>query len=234
MRTLATALVFGLAVVAVFALTGMFGDSSTDLPGSYEDYREQTTACGADQPPPEQVMSFPEPEPQTDITADSEVTATIVTSCGEIVLELNPSDSPDTVNSFVFLAREGYFDGQVIHRISEDFVFQTGDPVANGTGGPGYVIADEYPDDDFVYEPGVVAMANRGARSTGSQFFVVVGEDGQFLTNQFNVLGRVVSGDDAISQIMAVPTAVAPGSNEKSLPLESVYIESITIDVAGS
>lgn len=234
MRTLATALVFGLAVVAVFALTGMFGDSSTDLPGSYEDYREQTTACGADQPPPEQVMSFPEPEPQTDITADSEVTATIVTSCGEIVLELNPSDSPDTVNSFVFLAREGYFDGQVIHRISEDFVFQTGDPVANGTGGPGYVIADEYPDDDFVYEPGVVAMANRGARSTGSQFFVVVGEDGQFLTNQFNVLGGVVSGDDAISQIMAVPTAVAPGSNEKSLPLESVYIESITIDVAGS
>ncbi len=233
-RTLATALVFGLAVVAIFAFTGMFGGSSTDLPGSYEDYRDQTTACGAEQPPAEQVMSFPEPEAQTDITADSEVTATIVTSCGEIVLELNTSGAPETVNSFVFLAREGYFDGQVIHRISENFVFQTGDPVANGTGGPGYVIADEYPDDDFVYEPGVVAMANRGSRSTGSQFFVVVGEDGQFLTNQFNVLGRVVSGDDAISQIMGVPTAIAPGSNEKSLPLESVYIESITIDVAGS
>ncbi|HEY6634194.1 MAG TPA: peptidylprolyl isomerase, partial [Acidimicrobiia bacterium] len=152
----------------------------------------------------------------------------------EIVLELNNSDAPETANSFVFLAREGFYDGQVIHRISENFVFQTGDPVANGTGGPGYVIADEFPEDGFIYEPGVVAMANRGSRSTGSQFFVVVGEDGRFLTNQFNVLGHVVSGDDAIEAIMAIETATAPGSNEQSLPLETVFIESITVEVSDS
>jgi cyclophilin family peptidyl-prolyl cis-trans isomerase len=96
------------------------------------------------------------------------------------------------------------------------------------------VIADEFPDDGFVYEEGVAAMHSRGARSTGSQFFVVTGSDGQFLTNQFNVLGRVVSGEDAIERIMAVPTATAPGSVEQSRPLETVYIESIAIDVTDS
>ena len=233
-RTLGTALVFGLIVIAILGFSGMFSGADTDLPGSYEDYRAQETACGADQPPAEEVMSFDAPEPQADITADSVVTATIATSCGEIVLELNNGDAPATVESFAFLARAGYYDGQVVHRISEDFVFQTGDPEANGTGGPGYVIADEYHPEGFVYDEGVVAMANRGSRSTGSQFFVVAGENGQFLTNQFNVLGRVVSGDEAIAQIMAVETAVAPGTNEQSLPLQSVYIESITIDVADS
>ena len=89
--------------------------------------------------------------------------------------------------------REGYYDGTVVHRIAEDFVFQAGDPSADGTGGPGYVVPDEFPDSEFVYEEGVVAMANRGARSTGSQFFVVTGENGRFLTNQFSVLGTVVS-----------------------------------------
>jgi peptidylprolyl isomerase len=233
-RTLGTALVFGLVVVAILGFSGWFGSGSDALPGSYEDFRDQTTACGATAPPAEQVMSFTEPVAQDDVTADSVVTATIVTSCGEIVLELNNSGAPETANSFVFLAREGFYDGQVIHRISENFVFQTGDPVANGTGGPGYVIADEFPEDGFVYEEGVVAMANRGSRSTGSQFFVVVGEDGRFLTNQFNVLGNVVSGDDAIEAIMAVETATAPGSNEQSLPLETVYIDSITIEVSDS
>ena len=109
-----------------------------------------------------------------------------------------------------------------------------GDPNANGTGGPGYVIADEHPDGEFVYEDGVVAMANRGSRSTGSQFFIVIGEDGRFLTNSFNVLGTVVSGRETMDKIAAVPTGAAVGSSEQSLPLETVYIETITIDVSGS
>jgi cyclophilin family peptidyl-prolyl cis-trans isomerase len=150
-------------------------------------------------------------------------------------MELKNAEASATVNSFVFLARQGFYDGQVVHRISQNFVFQTGDPQADGTGGPGYVVPDEFPtDEDFAYEVGVVAMANRGPRSTGSQFFVVTGDDGQFLTNSFNVLGQVTSGQEAISQIMAVPTATAPGSNEQSRPLETVYIDSITIDVADS
>lgn len=233
-RTIGMALLFGLAVVLIFAVGGIFGDSG-EVPDAYEAFRDQETACGATQPDPEQPMTFEAPEQQTDITAESVVTATISTSCGEIVLDLNNAEAPETVNSFVFLAREGFYDGQVIHRVVPDFVFQGGDPAADGTGGPGYVIADEHPEDpDFVYEPGVVAMANRGSRSTGSQFFVVTGEDGQFLTNNFNVLGTVTSGDEAISQIMAVPTGTASGSGEQSRPLETVYIESITIEVSDS
>lgn len=232
-RRLLTALVFGLIVVAIFIVSGLFGSESTDVPSSYEDYRDQETACGAEQPPPEQIMTFEEAEDQG-ISESATVTATIVTSCGEIVIDLNNDGAPETVNSFVFLAGEGFYEGQVIHRISENFVFQTGDPDADGTGGPGYVVADEFPPEDFVYEEGVVAMYSRGARSTGSQFMVITGTDGEFLTNQFNVLGEVTSGQETIDEIMAIPTGTAPGSVEQSRPLETVYIESINIDIADS
>jgi len=233
-RRLGTALVFGLVVVGIFVVSSLFGGDDVDAPSTYEDYREQETACGAEQPPPEQIMSFEAPEEQADITESSTVAATVVTSCGEIVIDLNTSGAPETVNSFVFLAREGFYDGQVVHRIAEDFVIQTGDPQADGTGGPGYVVPDEYPPEDFVYEEGVVAMWSRGARSTGSQFMVITGPDGQFLTNQFNVLGTVASGQDTIDTITDIETATAPGSVEQSKPLETVYIESISIDVADS
>ena len=234
-RRLVTAMGFGLIVVAVFALSGVFSGESTDLPGSYEGFRSQPTACGADQPPAEQIMSFEAPQPQSDVTATSKVIATLATSCGDVVMELDPASSPETVNSFVFLAREGFFDGQVFHRIAEGFVIQGGDPEANGTGGPGYVIADEFPaTPDFIYEVGLVAMANRGARSTGSQFFFVIGESARHLTPSFNVLGNAVSGQDTLERIEEVPKGVPPGSVEESLPLETVYIESVTIDVTDS
>ena len=234
-RRLGTALLFGLAVVAVFAFSGIFAGDDTSLPSAYEGFRSRPTACGADQPPPETVMSFETAEQQSDITSTSKVTATVATSCGEIVIDLDPATSPGTVNSFVFLAREGYFDGQVFHRIVANFVMQGGDPSADGIGGPGYVIADEFPTaSDFNYDEGVVAMANRGARSTGSQFFIVIGEDARHLTTSFNILGQVVSGQDALQRIAAVPKGVSPGSVEESLPLESVYIESVTIAVTDS
>lgn len=233
-RRLGTALVFGVIVIAIIVFSGLLADEQDALPGTYEDYRDQPTACGADQPPPEDVLTFDTPEAIDQLATAESATATLVTSCGEITIELNLDGAPATVNSFVFLANEGFYDGQVIHRISEDFLFQGGDPDADGTGGPGYVVPDEHPEDGFVYEEGVVAMTNRGSRSTGSQFFVVTGASGRFLTSQFNVLGRVTSGQEVIDAIMAVPTATAPGSVEKSLPLESVYIESITIDISGS
>lgn len=232
-RRLGTALVFGVVVVGIFAFSGVFGGESADLPGSYEGFREQETACGADLPAEEQIISFEAPLAQTDVNPGSAVTATLETSCGEIVIEL-ATENVETVNSFVFLAREGYYDGQVFHRIVENFVIQGGDPEANGIGGPGYIIADEYPDDDFTYERGVVAMANRGAGSTGSQFFIVTGDDARHLLPQFNILGAVSSGLEVLDAISAVPTGVAPGSVEESLPLESVYIERVTIEVSGS
>lgn len=234
-RRLLTAFLFGLIVVAIFAVSGIFGRADSDTPTSYEGFRDQPTACGAEAPPPEQIMSFDAPEEQTDITASSQVTATIETSCGEIVIELDPANYPETVNSFAFLARQGFYDGQVFHRLAKDFVIQGGDPEANGTGGPGYIITDEFPDDDeFVYEEGTVAMANRGSRSTGSQFWIVIGEDARHLTPLFNVLGEVISGQDTLDRITDIETRVAPGTVEESLPRETIYIESITIDVSGS
>ena len=233
-RRLGTALVFGVIVVGVLALGAFFGDDEGDLPRGYEGFRQQPTACGAEQPPPEQVSQYPEAEPQTDITPATEVTATLQTSCGEIVIQLDPAGFPETVNSFVFLAREGFYDGQVFHRIVADFQLFTGDPLADGTGGPGYRIPDEFPSGDFTYTPGIVAMDNNGKGTTGSQFFIVLGESAAVLNPQFNGLGEMISGQETLDRIQEVETARRPGSVEDSLPLETVYLESVTIDVTGS
>lgn len=221
----------GALVVFVFVATSLFEDDDGDLPTSYAGYREQPTACGAEAPPPETVLEFDDWEPQPDITADAEITATIETSCGPIEIRLAPEMSPETVESFVFLAREGFYEGMVFYRILEDFAIETGDPAAVGTGGPGYTIADEYPSADFEYEAGTVAMANQGADTSGSQFFIVLGEGGRVLAPRFNVLGAVVGGQETLEEITSVPTAGRPNSAEQSLPLESVYIESIDITV---
>jgi cyclophilin family peptidyl-prolyl cis-trans isomerase len=232
-RRITTGLVLAILVIGfLWVVNSDFGGDS--LPRGYQGFRDQPTACGAAQPPPFQSMSFSAPEPQSDITAGSRVTATMVTSCGTIVLELDPASYPETVNSFVFLSRQGFYNGQVFHRVIPELWAQGGDPNADGTGGPGYVIADERPPADFTYERGIVAMANRGARSTGSQFFMITGDDGRFFTNTFNVLGRITSGEDVLSRIEAVPRRRTPGSNEASLPTETIYIETITIEVAGS
>ncbi len=231
-RRLGFALGMGALVVLTFVILSFFGGDATSLPGSYEGYRSQPTACDAEAPPPEQVMSFPAAEPQADITADATVTATITTSCGDIVVELDPSRAPESVESFVFLARQDFYDGTVFHRVVENFVIQGGDPDAVGTGGPGYRIPDEYPEGGFAFEPGVMAMANAGRNTTGSQFFFVIGEQAATLNPVFNVLGRVTQGMDVLERIAGVPTATRPGSREQSLPLETVYIEDVTVDVS--
>jgi cyclophilin family peptidyl-prolyl cis-trans isomerase len=233
-RRLGTALGFGLVVVAIFAVGAVFGGDEGALPGGYEDYRNQATACGAEQPEPEQVLQFAAPEPQTEVTSGSTLIATLETSCGDIVIELDPEGYPETVNSFVFLTRQGYFDGQVFHRIFEGFWVHAGDPEANGSGGPGYRIPDEYPPAEFEYRPGIVAMDNVGKGTTGSQFFIILGESASALNPQFNVLGEVISGQETLDRIVDVETVRRPGSREESLPLETVYIERATVEVAGS
>lgn len=233
-RRLGTAFVFGVLVVGVLAVGAFFGADEGDLPQGYEGFRRQPTACGADQAPAEQIAEFTEPQPQADITPSSEVTATLQTSCGELVIRLDPAGYPATVNSFVFLAREGFYDGQVFYRVVADFQLFGGDPLANGTGGPGYQLADEFPAEDFIYTPGIVAMGNQGRGTTGSQFFVVLGEAADVLNPQFNVLGELISGQETLDRIEEVDTARRPGSVEDSLPLETVYIESVAIDVTGS
>jgi len=196
-------------------------------PVDYEGFRAQQTACGATQPPALTPLSFASPEDQG-IDATTRPRATVTTSCGDIVIELDPSLAPATVNSFVFLATAGYFDGSAIHRVVPGFVVQGGDPEATGRGGPGYTVADEVPATDFVYARGTVAMANAGSGTSGSQFFVMLG-DAQFPPQyQFNVFGRVVEGLDTVDRIAALRLAAGP-DGEVSVPLETVYIERISI-----
>lgn len=192
-------------------------------PSSYDEFFAQGTACGDNQPPARAQISFDEPD---DLGLSGVQTATLNTSCGSVTMTLDADASPETVNSFLFLAQEGYFDGTACHRLVPGFVLQCGDPSATGVGEPGYRIADEFPDDGFVYEQGVIAMANAGSGTTGSQFFLVIG-DASFLGPEFNVLGTF---EDAglIEALGTVPLAASP-RGEVSVPLETIYINSVSV-----
>ncbi len=226
-RRILIALGVGTAVAVALLLSANLGDSTPTLPPDYLAYRDQPTACGAEPPPEETPMSFEAPE-QVDLGTSP--VAVVDTSCGEIRIALDPQGAPQTVNSFAFLAGKGFYDGTVIHRIVRGFVIQAGDPDASGFGGPGYTLPDEFPPVGFAYERGVVAMANAGRGSTGSQFFIVTGDQAAALSNTFTVLGRVVSGLDVLDAIEAVPTIAPSGRTERSKPTESVYIDSIRIE----
>lgn len=232
-RRVVVGLSLGTAVAVALLLLGTFSSADEDdVPDALADFHDQLTACDGAVPEPPSEMQFNAPINQA-IRADVAVTATLETSCGMIVVELDVAEFPGTVNNFVFLARNGFYDGTAFHRVAPDFVVQGGDPTADGTGGPGYTIADELPADDFVYEPGVVAMANAGRNTTGGQFFIVSGERASTLSPSFNVLGRVVDGFDVVERINEVPTRQQPGAREDSYPRESIYLESVTISVEG-
>jgi cyclophilin family peptidyl-prolyl cis-trans isomerase len=195
-------------------------------PADYAGFIAQPTACGGTAPAPIAPMVFSAPADQG-LDPAATLTATIATSCGEIPIELDPGLAPETVNSFVFLARAGYFNGTVSHRILPGFVIQAGDPTATGGAGPGYTIPDELPESGFQYEAGTLAMANSGPNSTGSQFFIVLADAP--LPPNYSVFGRVVGGAETLARIANLP--LGPNRfGEPSVPLETLYLESVTIN----
>lgn len=135
--------------------------------------------------------------PQMALDPDSEYYANFVTGKGEIKVRLFSAEAPDTVNNFVFLAREGYFDGTTFHRVIKDFMAQAGDPTGTGTGGPGYRIPDELHPDLRHDKPGVLSMANAGPDTGGSQFFITHGPT-PWLDGRHAVFGEVVEGMDVV------------------------------------
>jgi len=161
-------------------------------------------------------------EPPMIIDPDKRYVATMVTTKGTMVINLDPLAAPHTVNSFVFLARYHYYDGIVFHRIIPGFVLQGGDPTGTGTGGPGYQFADELPKAGS-YKLGSLAMANAGPNTNGSQFFVISGPDGASLPPLYSLFGEVVSGEDVIGAIDAVGT-------RSGTPTEQVVIQSVTVE----
>ena len=126
--------------------------------------------------------------------------ATIQTDRGDITLELYPQHAPKTVNNFVFLAREGFYDGVAFHRVIADFVIQGGDPTGTGRGGPGYRFEDEVKNNPLRHETGVISMANAGPNTNGSQFFITHSPQ-PHLDGRHTVFGKVVSGMDVVNAI---------------------------------
>ena len=155
-------------------------------------------------------------------------TATIVTNKGTMKAELYADTAPVTVNNFVFLANDHFYDGVIFHRIVAGFVIQGGDPTGTGTGSPGYKFPDEPIPTNRTYEKGVLAMANSGPNTNGSQFFICLDQAKTQLQKLYNIFGKVTEGLDVVDKIAATPTR--PDSRgEKSVPTEKVFMESVTI-----
>jgi cyclophilin family peptidyl-prolyl cis-trans isomerase len=154
--------------------------------------------------------------------------ATVDTTLGAFKIQLLASESPITVNNFIFLAKQGYFNGVIFHRIIKTFMIQTGDPTGTGSGSPGYKFNDEIPV-KHQYEPGIVAMANSGPNTNGSQFFVCTGEDSRNLNSMPNYtqFGKVVEGMDIVQKIALVQ--VVSNGFEVSKPVNPPVIKSISI-----
>lgn len=148
-------------------------------------------------PKPSKIKRYDAPPPMT-IDTSKEYYATVkMKKGGEFVIQLYPDKAPITVNNFVFLAREGYFDGTTFHRVLEGFVAQGGDPTGTGSGGPGYQFPNE--DSDLTFDKaGVVAMANAGRDTNGSQFFITFGPAPQ-LNGGYTIFGQVIEGMDVVN-----------------------------------
>lgn len=155
--------------------------------------------------------------------------AVLHTSRGDITVDLLAEEAPLTVNNFVALARDHFYDGVTFHRVVSGFMVQTGDPTGTGAGSPGYRFADELPP-ARPYQIGVVAMANAGPNTNGSQFFICSGDSAKGLNQHpnYTVFGVVSAGQDTVSAIDRV--AVRPGpSGEPSRPVEDVLLLSVEI-----
>jgi len=149
-------------------------------------------------------------------------TATVETSAGTMVADLFAGDAPATVNNFVFLAREGFYDGVIFHRVIEGFMIQGGDPTGTGRGGPGYQFKDEPV--KRKYNRGTLAMANAGPNTNGSQFFVMHRD--YPLPPNYTIFGALRSGEDVLDAIATAKT----GAQDR--PVEPVSITSVTIEEA--
>ena len=163
--------------------------------------------------------------PSMSINPDSEISAIINTSSGQIKINFFPSDAPITVNNFVFLAKEGYYDDVIFHRVVEGFMIQGGDPTGTGMGGPGYTFPDEPVSRDYLR--GTMAMANAGPNTNGSQFFIMHKNGG--LPKNYTIFGEVVEGIGVVDTIANLEVSMS-GSGEMSKPVNPTKILDIAIE----
>lgn len=204
-------------IVAVILISRSGGGSGDETTASASGCRRVAA------PKPKQVDLSP---PKQAVKRGEKLTAVVETSCGAFDIDLDTQRAPKTVNSFVYLARRGFYDGLTFHRIAPGFVIQGGDPSGNGTGGPGYSV-DEPPPPNLAYTKGVVAMAKTSAEPpgrSGSQFFVVTGVDAG-LSPDYALLGKVPpdQGLDVVERIGRLGTRA-------QTPKQTVLIDKVTIE----
>lgn len=185
--------------------------------------------CWSDEPD-SSVAGYPQfpgvPEMMIDTT--KAYFAEIETNRGTIVVQLYADVAPVTVNNFVCLATNNYYDGVIFHRIIRDFMIQTGDPTGTGRGGPGYTFNDELPGEELKYVEGSVAMANSGPNTNGSQFFISTVNNSNNLQPAYTIFGQVVEGEEVVRIIAEVPVSMNP-QGETSVPAATITILGITI-----
>lgn len=234
----ATAL--GLALVLFFVFRGDGTKPAASPPSTSPTASPSAVAtpCPGPTPSPPKSLTFPSP-PKSTIDNNKVYVATFETSCGSFTIQMDPKTAPKTVNNFVFLARQGYYDGTFFHRVQNEADFaivQGGDPKGDGTGGPGYSYDGETPAPTAKYLRGVIAMANSGGPNTnGSQFFVVV-KDWPGLTENmppnYTIFGNVI--DETVSFVALDKMITAQGTPLQgglgTTPAPPIYIIKITIE----
>jgi peptidyl-prolyl cis-trans isomerase B (cyclophilin B) len=207
--------VVAIVVVAAILISRSGGSSDSTTTAS-------SGGCKEVEAPAPKKVSLKAP-PQT-VKKGAKLTAVVETSCGSFDIALDSSRAPKTVNSFVYLSDEGFYDDLTFHRIVPGFVIQGGDPLGTGLGGPGYTVVEK-PPANLAYTKGIVAMAKSSSDppgSSGSQFFVVIGADAG-LPPEYALVGRVEKGMDVVERIGKLGTPA-----EK--PKQTVLIEKITIE----
>jgi peptidyl-prolyl cis-trans isomerase B (cyclophilin B) len=216
-----------LIILAVFALVAIGVVAAILIGRSGGDSDSTTTAASAggckqvEAPKPKHVTLQ---APKQTVKKGEKLTAVMATSCGTFDIALDTERAPKTANSFAYLSEEGFYDGLDFHRIVPEFVIQGGDPLGNGTGGPGYKVVEK-PPANLAYTKGIVAMAKSSAEppgSSGSQFFVVTGADAG-LPPEYALVGKVDKGMDVVERIGKLGTP-----SEK--PKQTVLIEKVTIE----
>lgn len=218
-----------LALAAPLALAGCGSDDSgsdSATSGSSSDSSDSSSEAAADvECPPaegteERTTEFASAPPMC-LTPGADYTAVITTDAGEVTVDLLEDKAPETVNNFVFLARNHFYDGITFHRVIPGFMIQGGDPQGTGAGGPGYDFDDELPAAGE-YEIGSMAMANAGPNTNGSQFFIVTGDAGVALPPSYSLFGIVTEGMETV-------TAIEDDGSAQGAPSTTHTIESVQI-----
>ena len=217
--------VVGIVVVLIVILTLLLNQGKSTKPEATSEpasVAETSVSTNPDMPVnPASRDGMYAAAPSMTIDPTKQYVATIETEKGNIVAELYADKAPLTVNNFVFLARQGYYDNTTFHRVIEDFMAQAGDPSGTGRGGPGYQFADEF-DADLTFDgPGILAMANAGANTNGSQFFITFAAT-PWLNGRHTIFGKVTAGMDVLFSISLrdPQTAATPGDLITTIRIE--------------